>query len=278
MVPYRAIEEEEGRHVMPSEATLLRSTPLELHACPSELLFRRCRGEGDPAAREELALRYLPLAHKVARRYAPSSVPYEDLAQVASLGLLKAIDRYDWVRGTRFEAFAIPTILGELKRYFRDSTWSVHVTRAAQEHACAVARTSERMVGDDGRGPTVYDLALYLELSEEKVLEGLRAAQAYTAASLDAPVPSGGGDGDSTLASQLGAEDGSYEHVETKMAVADAVQELSDPEQAMLKMRFVEEMTQSEIGTRLGVSQMQVSRLLRRMLERLRTRLKPAYG
>ena len=176
MVPYRAIEEEEGRHVMPSEATLLRSTPLELHACPSELLFRRCRGEGDPAAREELALRYLPLAHKVARRYAPSSVPYEDLAQVASLGLLKAIDRYDWVRGTRFEAFAIPTILGELKRYFRDSTWSVHVTRAAQEHACAVARTSELMVGDDGRGPTVYDLALYLELSEEKVLEGLRAA------------------------------------------------------------------------------------------------------
>jgi RNA polymerase sigma-B factor len=203
-------------------------------------------------------------------------VPYEDLVQVASLALLKAIDRYDCERGTRFEAFAIPTILGELKRYFRDSTWSVHVTREAQERARAIARASERLVGGDGRGPTVSDLALYLELSEEEVLEGLQAAQAYTATSLDAPVPSAEGDGDSTVASQLGAEDGSYDLVETKMAVADAVQELSEPEQAMLKMRFVEEMTQSEIGTRLGVSQMQVSRLLRRMLERLRTRLRAA--
>ena len=263
---------------MPSEATLLRSTPLEPHACASELLFRRSRGGGDPGAREELALRYQPLACKVARRYAPSSVPYEDLVQVASLALLKAIDRYDHERGTRFEAFAIPTILGELKRYFRDSTWSVHVTRAAQEHACAVARTSELMVGDDGRGPTVYDLALYLELSEEEVLDGLQAAQAYTATSLDAPVPTAEGDGDCTVASKLGAEDSSYDRVETKMVVADAVQELSEPEQVMLKMRFVDEMSQSEIGTRLGVSQMQVSRLLRRMLERLRTRLKPAYG
>jgi RNA polymerase sigma-B factor len=275
MVPYRAVEEE-GRHAMPSEATLLRSTPLELHACASELLFRRCRDGGDPAAREELALRYLPLACKVARRYAPSSVPYEDLVQVASLALLKAIDRYDCERGTRFEAFAIPTILGELKRYFRDSTWSVHVTREAQERARAIARASERLVGGDGRGPTVGDLALYLELSEEEVLEGLQAAQAYTATSLDAPVPSAEGDGESTVASQLGAEDGNYDLVETQMAVADAVQELSESEQAMLKMRFVEEMTQSEIGTRLGVSQMQVSRLLRRMLERLRTRLKAA--
>jgi RNA polymerase sigma-B factor len=244
-----------------------------LHACASELLFRRCRGGGDPAAREELALRYLPLACKVARRYAPSSVPYEDLVQVASLALLKAIDRYDCERGPRFEAFAIPTILGELKRYFRDSTWAVHVTRAAQEHARAIARASERLVVGDGRAPTVWDLALYLELGEEEVLEGLQAAQAYTAASLDAPVPSAEGDGDATVASQLGAEDARYDLVETKMAVADAVQELSEPEQAMLKMRFVEEMTQSEIGTRLGVSQMQVSRLLRRMLERLRTRL-----
>jgi len=263
---------------MPSEATLLRSTRLELHACASELLFRRCRGGRDPAAREELALRYLPLARKVARRYAPSSVPYEDLAQVASLALLKAIDRYDCERGTRFEAFAIPTILGELKRYFRDSTWSVHVTREVQEHARAVARASERLVGDDGRGPTVCALALYLELSEEEVLEGLQAAQAYTAESLDSSVPSAEGDGGSTVASQLGAEDGSYELVETKMAVTDAVHELSDPERAMLKMRFVEEMTQSEIGTRLGVSQMQVSRLLRRVLERIRTRLKTANG
>jgi RNA polymerase sigma-B factor len=263
---------------MPSDATLLRSTPLELHARASEALFRRCRGGGDRAAREELTLRYLPLARKVARRYAPLSVPYDDLVQVASLALLKAIDRYDCERGTRFEAFAIPTILGELKRHFRDSTWSVHVTRLTQEHARAVACASGHLAGRNGRGPTVCELAVYLELSEQEVLEGLQAAEAYTADSLDAPVPSPEGDGDAAVASQLGAADDGYEQVDTRVAVADAVQGLSEPEQTMLKMRFVEEMTQSEIGSRLGVSQMQVSRLLRRTLERLRSRLKAAYG
>jgi RNA polymerase sigma-B factor len=262
---------------MPSEETLLRSTPLELRTQPSELLFRRCRGGGDPAAREELALRYLPLARKLARRYAPSSIPYDDLVQVASLALLKAIDRYDSERGTRFEAFAIPTILGELKRHFRDASWSVHVTRQTQENARAVARASERLAGRNGRSPTVCDLAVYLELSEEEVLEGLQAAEAYTAESLDAPVSSAEGDGDSTVASLLGAEEDGYELVETRAALADAVHALAEPERAMLKMRFVEEMTQSQIGARLGVSQMQVSRLQRRTLERLRTGLKAAY-
>ena len=260
---------------MPSDGTLLRSTPLELRASASELLFCRSRG-GDALAREELALRYLPLARKLARRYVRSSVPYEDLVQVASLALLKAIDRYDCQRGTRFEAFAIPTILGELKRHFRDSSWSVHVAREVQERARAVARASEQLVGADGHGPTVCDLAVYLELTEEEVLEGLQAAQAHTAVSLDEPVPSSEGDGDSTVGSQLGEEDGGYELVETKMAVAGAVQRLTEREQTMLKMRFVEEMTQTEIGNLLGVSQMQVSRLLRRSLGRLRTRLKAA--
>jgi RNA polymerase sigma-B factor len=263
---------------MPSEATLLRSTPLELHTCASELLFRRFRGGGDPAAREELGLRYLPLARKLARRYARSSVPYEELVQVASLALLKAIDRFDCERGTRFEAFAIPTILGELKRHFRDSSWALHVARATQEHAQAVGRASEQLSGRTGRSPTVSELAIFLELSEEEVLDGLQAAQAYAAASLDASVPSAEEDGDSAVAGQLGAEDDGYELVETKMAVADAVQGLSKPEQTMLKLRFVEEMTQSEIGTRLGVSQMQVSRLLRRTLERLRSRLRRGYA
>jgi RNA polymerase sigma-B factor len=263
---------------MPSQATLLRSTSLELHARPSELLFRRCRDGADRAAREELALRYLPLARSLARRYAPSSIPYDDLVQVASLALLKAIDRYDCERGTRFEAFAIPTILGELKRHFRDASWSVHVTRQTQEHARAVARASESLASRNGRSPTVCDLAVYLELSEEEILEGLQAAEVYTAESLDAPVPSAEGDEDSTLASQLGKDDDGYELVDTRAALVDAVHRLSEPEQRMLKMRFVEEMTQSEIGARLGVSQMQVSRLLRRTLERLRTRLKTAYA
>lgn len=249
---------------------------LDMPGTRPERLFRRWQHEGDAAAREALALRFLPLARRLARRYTNSSIPYEDLVQVASLALVKAIDRFDCERGKRFEAFAIPTILGELKRHFRDSSWSVRVAREAQEHARAVARASERLVGGDGRGPTVCDLAVYLELSEEQVLDGLQAAQAHTAASLDAPLPSADGDEGTTLASQLGVSEDGYERVETRMALKDAVQGLSEPEQTMLKMRFAEEMTQSEIGTRLGISQMQVSRLLRRTLELLRTRLKPA--
>jgi RNA polymerase sigma-B factor len=231
-------------------------------------LFRRAQ-HGDLAAREALAKQFLPLARKLARRYAQSSEPYEDLAQVASLGLLKAIDRFDPDHGVSFPAFAIPTILGELRRYFRDSTWSVRVSRTAKERGLAVADATEHLTDVHGRAPTVQQLATYLELSFEEVLDGLFARRAYHAQSLDAPAATSSEDGDCTLGDTLGAEDDGYALIEDRTAVADALSSLPEREREILEMRFLEEMTQSEIAARVGVSQMQISRVLQRSLQRL---------
>ncbi len=237
-----------------------------------EPLLRRYRSTGDPAAREELVVRFLPLARELARRYFRSSVPAEDLVQVASLALVKAVDRFDPERGTTFHAFAIPTILGELKRYFRDSAWAVHVPRSTQERALTVSEATERLTNRFGRSPTVHELATYLELSQEEVLDALQAGQAYASTSLDAPAPtSGEPSADRTLESELGGEDERFELVDAKLAIAEAARSLPEAERRILHLRFIDELTQSEIGAQLGVSQMQVSRLLRRSLEQLRT-------
>ena len=169
----------------------------------TEVLFHRA-GQGDRDAREKLVVQFMPLARKVARRYWSSSVPREDLTQVASLALVNAIDRFDPARGRPFEAFAVPTILGELRRYFRDSSWAVHVTRGAQERAKAIHDAVELLSREHGRPPTVQQLAVYLEFSEEDVLDGLQVSHAYTASSLDAPMQSGDGE-ETTLASSLGS-------------------------------------------------------------------------
>jgi RNA polymerase sigma-B factor len=255
---------------MPASATVpLGSRGLELGTARPEILFRRCQRNGDETAREALVLRFMPLARKLARRYSHTSVPYEDLAQVASLALLKAVDRFDPTRGTTFRTFAIPTILGELKRYFRDSAWAVHVTRGAQERALAIEEASDQLINCLGRSPTVQEIACNLELSQEEVLDGLQAAQAYSTMSLEAPPPSTEAGSEPSFESELGEEDERYELVEDEVAVAGAMRELPESEQRILCMRFIEDMTQSEIGARLGISQMQVSRLLRRALARL---------
>ncbi len=236
----------------------------------TEELFGLVR-EGDRAAREQLALRFMPLARKVSRRYSNSSLSSEDLTQVANLALVKAIDRFDPDVGRSFEAFAIPTILGELRRYFRDSAWSVHVARGAKERSKAVQDASEMLAREHGRAPSVSQLAVYLELSEEDVLDALQVAQAYAADSLDAPVRSG--EEDVTLVSTLGERELGYERAETNMLIEDALTELSERERRALKLRFVDELTQLQIGHELGVSQMQVSRILRATLAKLRDRL-----
>ncbi len=235
-----------------------------------DALFLRCRREGDCGAREELVKRFMPLARKLARRYARSSEPYEDLIQVASLALVKAIDRFDPDRGTGFQAFAIPTILGDLRRYFRDCAWSVHVPRGAQERALAIEEASDLLTNLHGRPPTIQEIAAHLEAKPEEVLDGLYASQAYDTLSLDAPRAAGDEDSDSTLADALGADDERYELIEDDLAVIDAVHSLADRERDILRLRFVEEMTQSEIAARMGISQMQISRLLRRSLSQLR--------
>src|ERR1700751_3917387 len=173
-------------------------------------LFIRWHEDGDQAAREQLVGRFLPLARNLARRYAGAREPFDDLLQVASLGLVKAIDRFDVERGAAFSSFAVPTILGELKRYFRDLGWSVHVPRGAQEQALKVQEAQERLTSRTGRPPTVNELAEYLELSVEDVLDALETAAAHHSASLDAPREDGGEES-GTLVDLFGQDDPRFE-------------------------------------------------------------------
>jgi RNA polymerase sigma-B factor len=232
-------------------------------------LFARWQRHGDVAARDALVERFMPLARSLARRYDRSSEPFDDLVQVACLGLVKAVDRFDVARGHAFASFAVPTILGELKRYFRDSGWAVHVPRGPQERALRVEEAQQRLTHRSGRAPTVRELAEYLEMPLEDVLEALQAAQAYDTLSLDAPRPSREGDAE-TYGESLGVEDDRFELVDADVTVAEALRHLPERERRVLHLRFVEDLTQTEIAKRIGVSQMQVSRLLRRSLEQLR--------
>jgi RNA polymerase sigma-B factor len=239
-------------------------------AAPVKLLLRRWQREGNAEAREELVRRFLPLTRKLARRYARSAEPYEDLVQVASLALVKAIDRFDPGRGSRFPAYAIPTILGEMRRHFRDNGWSLHVPRRAQERAMAVGDASEKLTSLHGGAPTVRELAAYLELSTEDVLEGYFAAQAYDTVSFSTPCASNDESGEGTVGELLGDEDERFALVEADVALASAARLLGARERRILHLRFIEEMTQSDIAAEVGLSQMQVSRLLRSSLARLR--------
>jgi RNA polymerase sigma-B factor len=232
-------------------------------------LFRRWQQQSDQDARDALVQRFMPLARNLARRYNRSSEPFEDLMQVASLGLLKALDRFDPDRGHPFPSFAVPTILGEMRRYFRDCGWSLHVPRGDQERALKVRDAQETFANEHGRAPTVNQLAEYLELDTEQVINALQAVQAYDALSLDAPRP-GAEDDAVTYGDAIGQEDGRYELVELDATVVTALEHIPARERLMLHMRFIEDLTQTEIAARVGISQMQVSRLLRRSLDQLR--------
>lgn len=243
--------------------------PLLTAATGSSELFIRWQKHGDQRARAELVDRFLPLARKLARRYAGAREPFEDLMQVASLGLVKAVDRFDVERGTAFSSFAVPTILGELKRYFRDLGWAVHVPRGAQERALKVEEAQEQLTARTGHPPSVQELAEYLELGVEEVLEALETAGAHHSTSLD--VPRDDGDGDSgTLGEAFGDNDERYEIIEASVTISSAARQLSPRERRVLTLRFVEDLTQTQIAEEIGVSQMQVSRILRRALARLR--------
>jgi RNA polymerase sigma-B factor len=205
----------------------------------TNVLFERWQRHGDQSARDELVKRFLPLARKLARRYVGASEPFDDLVQVGSLGLVKAMDRFDYARGTAFSSFAVPTILGELKRYFRDLGWSVHVPRGAQERALKVEEARKRLTARSGRSPTVNELAEYLELSIEDVLEALEAAAAHHSGSLDTPREDGDGEG-GTLAYAFGQEDERFELVEASVSIGAAARQLSPLERQVLALRFVE--------------------------------------
>ena len=233
-------------------------------------LLVRYHRDGDQAAREALVQRLLPLARRMARRYRRSDEPLDDLVQVATLGLIKAIDRFDPARETAFSSYAVPTMLGELKRYFRDNGWAVHVPRGMQERVMQVDSAVKDLSRRKGRSPSADEVAEVLSLSREQVLEAMEAAGAYDAVSLESYRFGDDGDGE-TYAESIGAEDGRFELVEYGATIAATLAALPARDRAVLHLRFFEDLTQAEIADRVGVSQMHVSRLIRRALERLRT-------
>jgi RNA polymerase sigma-B factor len=239
-----------------------------LAAVSNDTLFVRWQRSGDRVARDELVQRFLPLARKLARRYSGAREPFDDLMQVASLGLVKAIDRYDLDRGTAFSSFAVPTILGELKRYFRDLGWAVHVPRGAQERAVKVEDAHQRLSARSNRAPTVAQLAEYLEMSIEDVLDALETARAHHASSLDAPYDDGEGES-GTMVESFGDLDPSLLSADERLTIGAAARQLPDREREVLALRYVHDMTQTQIAQRIGVSQMQVSRILRRAISQL---------
>jgi RNA polymerase sigma-B factor len=251
----------------------------EVEAPPSEIsaerraredlrLFRAWGDHGDRRARALLIERFLPLARSLARRYERGSEPLEDLVQVASVALVKAIDRYDPARGYAFSSFAVPTIAGELKRHFRDQTWMVRPPRGIQEMTLRVEGALARLTQQLDRSPTTSELAEAVGVSDEAILEAMQARSARGALSLHAPQ---GEPGDAmSLQDTLGAEDPEIERAEQRAQLDRLMAEVSSRAREMLRMRFEEDMTQAEIGAAIGISQMQVSRILRQTIAQLR--------
>jgi RNA polymerase sigma-B factor len=231
-------------------------------------LFAELRKTEDPALREELARLHLPLVEYLAKRFKDRGEPLDDLIQVGSVGLLKAIDRFDLDRGVEFSTYATPTIVGELKRYFRDKGWAIRVPRRLQELSLRLNKTISALTQELGRSPTVPEIAKAAGVSEDEVLEALESGQAYSTTSLDAPA---GDDEDAPLrGDRIGEEDFRLDNLEYFASLAPLIQELPQREQRILYLRFFKGMTQSKIAEQVGISQMHVSRLLTRILEFLR--------
>jgi RNA polymerase sigma-B factor len=236
-------------------------------------LFARYQRHRDRAAYEALVERFLPLARQLARRYTGANEPLDDLVQVASLGLLKAIDRFDPARPTAFSSFAVPTILGELKRHFRDKAWSMRVPRDLQELAVRVERVTGELESELGRVPTSDEIARRIGIRTEQVLEAHEAYAAYRAVSLDRPRDDAEAGDD--LIDVIGVEEPGYRRADDAATVERLMSVLSDREREVLRLRFAEDLTQSEIGARVGVSQMHISRLIRHAVAQLRQAAEP---
>jgi RNA polymerase sigma-B factor len=231
--------------------------------------------EDDPrraAARDEIVTMHLPLASFLARRFRDRGESIDDLTQVATIGLLKAVDRFDPERGVEFSTFATPTMVGEIKRHFRDKGWAIRVPRRLQELRISISRATAELSQSSGRSPTVAELAAHLGVTEDEVLEGLESAQAYATLSLDATVGDGTEEG-TALADTLGEHDPKLAEVEARQTVDPLLGALAPRERAIVQMRFYENLTQAQIAERVGISQMHVSRLLAKSLAQMRTSL-----
>jgi RNA polymerase sigma-B factor len=250
-------------------AAARRSSP-ELSGAHVDALMRRWHVDADRQARDQLAELFLPLARRLAKRYSNPYEPIEDLVQVASVGLLGAIDRFDPSRGIEFRAFAIPTILGELKRHFRNTGWTVHVPRGAQDLALRVDRAARELTDQAGRPPMPKELAAFLELDLSDVLVGIDAATAHFSLSLDAPASGSDAPEPQLLGDQLGRTDGGFDLIDTKLALSVEISRLPHRERTALQLRLEHDLKQSEIARQMGCSQMQVSRLLRQAAAHVR--------
>jgi RNA polymerase sigma-B factor len=249
---------------------------LRRHPTDAEL-FARARA-GEALAREQLVWRFLPMARTIARRYARGGEPLDDLVQVASVALMKALDRFDPERGVPFPGFAVPTIVGELKRHLRDTRWAAYVPQRMRERVLEIDRAAESLRNVLGRSPTVDELARRVGIEAAEVADALRAATAYQAVSLDSPAYRARAESGPAIVESLGAEEERYELVEYRATIEAALTALPSRQRAILRLRFHDDLTQSEIAQRLGVSQMHVSRLLRQALGRLREVARARHG
>jgi RNA polymerase sigma factor, sigma-70 family/RNA polymerase sigma-70 factor, sigma-B/F/G subfamily len=232
-------------------------------------LFTRYADKHDPVDRDLLVERFMPLARSLASRYLRRDEPFDDIFQVACLGLLKAIDGFDVSRGRAFSSYAVPTIVGEIKRHYRDRTWMVHVPRDLQDLTLAVDRTAQQLERELLRKPTVPEIATKLEVTDEDVLEALQASRAHRVGSLDAPVRDEE-DPASTVGERIGMPEPGFRLAEHRAMLGRLMAVLSARDRMVLRLRYEEDLTQEQIGERIGISQMQVSRVLRQCIDKLR--------
>ena len=236
-------------------------------------LLRRYHEQGDRAARQQLIERYMSLVRSLARRYASRGEQLDDLVQIGAIGLIKAIDRFDINRGVELTTYATPNIIGEIKRHFRDHGWAVRVPRGLQELSIQLMRVVEQLTGELSRSPTIAELAEATGASEEDVLEALETGRAYSPLSLS--VSSSGDDDELDPLESLGSDDHEYEVSEDRAVLEPGLRVLDERERMILQLRFYEGLTQSQIAQRVGISQMHVSRLIRRALEKARNEIAP---
>ena len=235
-----------------------------------QLLLIAYHRDGDEQAREQVLVELMPLVRALATRYAGRGEALEDLVQVGSIGLIKAVDRFDIDRGVDISSYAVPTIVGEIRRHFRDKAWAMHVPRRLKELSVRLSRVLDQLTNELGRSPTIAELAKAVDVEEEDVIDALDSTNAYSTRSLQAPFEDGG---DDYLADKLGTDDAGFAEVEDGAFVAAGLDALDERERRIVELRFFEEMTQSQIAAEIGISQMHVSRLLRHALATMRGRI-----
>jgi len=226
--------------------------------------------EGDLDARDRALVELMPLVRALASRYAGRGEPLEDLVQVGSIGLIKAVDRFDVDRGVDFPSYAVPTIVGEIRRHFRDKAWAMHVPRRLKELSLRLSRVLDQLTNELGRSPTIAELAAAAGVEEEEAIDALDSMNAYSTRSLDAPFDDSS---DDSLSEKLGGDELGYAEVEDGTLVAAGLDALDERERQIVELRFFHELTQSQIASEIGISQMHVSRLLRRALATMRGRI-----